>query len=117
MTRGWGRQRPRPFKLAFRNRGCRGFQNRRSDAEGETLSHNRGARKVHSENLYQLVTYVMNVPSLNMAWAADGVLVYPRVTEKLREEYSILGRKFSVFTVDLAAPWQSIDREIRELFR
>jgi len=52
-----------------------------------------------------------------MAWAADGVLVYPRVTEKLREEYSILGRKFSVFTVDLAAPWQSIDREIRELFR
>jgi hypothetical protein len=59
----------------------------------------------------------MNVPSLNMAWAADGVLVYPRVTEKLREEYSILGRKFSVFTVDLAAPWQSIDREIRELFR
>jgi 5-methylcytosine-specific restriction enzyme subunit McrC len=82
----------------------------------ETLSQNRGARKVHSENLYQLIAYVMNAEPKHGV-AADGVLVYPRVTEKLREEYHILGRKFSVFTVDLAAPWQSIDREIRELFQ
>ncbi|WP_439395173.1 5-methylcytosine restriction system specificity protein McrC [Bradyrhizobium sp. PMVTL-01] len=82
----------------------------------ETLSRNFGARKLHSENLYQLMAYVMNAKPKHGV-APDGVLVYPRVTEKLREEYNILGRKFSVFTVDLAAPWQSIDRDIRELFR
>jgi hypothetical protein len=46
----------------------------------------------------------------------DGMLIFPRVTKTVREEYNIFGRKFSICTVDLSAPWQSIDQEIRELF-
>jgi 5-methylcytosine-specific restriction enzyme subunit McrC len=82
----------------------------------DTFSRNFGAPKLHSENLYQLVTYVLNAKPKNGVHP-DGVLVYPKVTETLREEYNILGRKFSICTVDLAAPWKIIDRELRELFQ
>jgi len=81
-----------------------------------TLSRNFGAPKFHSDNLYQLVAYVMNAQPKNGV-LPDGVLVYPRVTETLREEYNVLGRKFSICTIDLGAPWKSTDAEMRSLFR
>jgi hypothetical protein len=40
---------------------------------------------------------------------------YPKVDRELREHYEILGRKVSLCTINLRAPWQSIDQEIREL--
>jgi hypothetical protein len=43
------------------------------------------------------------------------MLIYPRVDRLLREQYEILGRKISVCTVSLDAPWWAIDREINEL--
>jgi 5-methylcytosine-specific restriction enzyme subunit McrC len=48
---------------------------------------------------------------------AEGMLVYPKVDRELREHYEILGRKVSLCTIDLAAPWQSIAQEIRELMK
>jgi len=81
-----------------------------------TLSRNFGAPKFHSDNLYQLVAYVMNAQPKSGV-LPDGVLVYPRVTETLREEYNVLGRKFSICTIDLGAPWKSTDAEMRSLFR
>jgi 5-methylcytosine-specific restriction enzyme subunit McrC len=46
---------------------------------------------------------------------ASGMLIYPKVDRELREHYEILGRKVSVCTINLNAPWQSIDQEIRTL--
>jgi 5-methylcytosine-specific restriction enzyme subunit McrC len=70
--------------------------------------------KVHSANLYQMTSYLMNADALGGV-EAEGMLIYPRVDRDLRERYKILGRKISVCTVNLDAPWWAIDQEIRTL--
>jgi hypothetical protein len=81
----------------------------------DTFSRHFGVAKFDSGNLYQLLAYLMNAPPKS-GLLPDGMLIFPRVTKTVREEYNIFGRKFSICTVDLSAPWQSIDQEIRELF-
>ncbi|MCA1474304.1 hypothetical protein [Bradyrhizobium sp. NBAIM08] len=82
----------------------------------ETLSRNFGVPKLHSDNLYQMLAYVMNAQQRSGV-QPEGVIIYPKVGEGLREEYHILGRKISICTLDLSAPWRTVDREMRELFR
>jgi 5-methylcytosine-specific restriction enzyme subunit McrC len=81
----------------------------------DTFSRHFGVAKFDSGNLYQLLAYLMNAPP-KYGLLPDGMLIFPRVTKTVREEYNIFGRKFSICTVDLSAPWQSVDQEIRELF-
>jgi 5-methylcytosine-specific restriction enzyme subunit McrC len=80
----------------------------------DTLSSFFDAEKVHSGNLYQMSSYLMNAKAIGGVQAA-GMLIYPKVDRELREHYEILGRKVSLCTVDLQAPWQSIAHEIRLL--
>ena len=80
----------------------------------DTLSSFFDAEKVHSGNLYQMSSYLMNAKAIGGVQAA-GMLIYPKVDRELREHYEILGRKVSLCTVDLQAPWQSIAQEIRSL--
>jgi 5-methylcytosine-specific restriction enzyme subunit McrC len=79
-----------------------------------TLSSFFDAEKVHSGNLYQMSSYLMNAKAIGDT-QASGMLIYPKVDRELREHYEILGRKVSVCTINLNAPWQSIDQEIRVL--
>jgi 5-methylcytosine-specific restriction enzyme subunit McrC len=62
------------------------------------------AKKVHSANLYQMTRYLMNAPAVS-GIETEGMSIYPKVDRVLRERYTILGRKISVCTVDLDAPW------------
>lgn len=80
----------------------------------ETLGKFFDAEKVHSANLYQMTSYLMNASAAGGV-EAEGMLIYPKVDRVLRERYEILGRKISVCTVDLEAPWWAIDKEIRTL--
>ena len=80
----------------------------------QALSSHFDTDKVRSENLYQLMTYLMNADRREGA-SADGMLIYPKVDRELRDVYNLIGRKVSVCTVDLGAAWQSIDQEIRAL--
>ncbi|WP_409411315.1 5-methylcytosine restriction system specificity protein McrC [Bradyrhizobium sp. AUGA SZCCT0182] len=79
-----------------------------------TLSSYFDIDKLHSGNLYQMGSYLMNAKTIG-GIQADGMLIYPKVDRDLREKYEILGRNISVFTVDLNAPWQSIAQELRAL--
>jgi len=81
---------------------------------GQTLSSFFDVEKFHSGNLYQMSSYLMNAKAIGNI-QAEGMLVYPKVDRELREHYEILGRKVSLCTINLRAPWQSIDQEIREL--
>jgi 5-methylcytosine-specific restriction enzyme subunit McrC len=81
-----------------------------------TLSSFFDAEKVHSGNLYQMSSYLMNAKAIGDT-QAEGMLVYPKVDRELREHYEILGRKVAVCTINLDAPWQSIDQEIRALMK
>jgi 5-methylcytosine-specific restriction enzyme subunit McrC len=81
----------------------------------EALSGHFDVEKVRSNNLYQLLSYIMNAHAREGS-NADGMLIYPQVDRALREHYEILGRRVSICTVDLSKPWQAIDRELRDLF-
>ena len=81
----------------------------------EALSSHFETRKLHSGNLYQLLSYIANADPKNGV-LPDGMLIYPKVDFPLRETYEILGRKIFICTIDLHAPWQKIDQEIRGFF-
>ncbi|MHC2390816.1 5-methylcytosine-specific restriction endonuclease McrBC regulatory subunit McrC [Bradyrhizobium liaoningense] len=80
----------------------------------QTLGNFFEAEKIHSANLYQMTSYLMNATPAG-GIEAKGMLIYPKVDRVLRQQYEILGRKISVCTVDLDAPWWAIDQEIRAL--
>lgn len=80
----------------------------------QTLGKFFDTEKVHSSNLYQMTSYLMNAPAVS-GIEAEGMLIYPKVDRVMRERYDILGRKISVCTVNLDAPWWAIDEEIRAL--
>ncbi|MEY9234051.1 5-methylcytosine-specific restriction enzyme subunit McrC [Bradyrhizobium japonicum] len=79
-----------------------------------SMSYHFGSEKFHSENLYQLCSYLMNARTVGDV-QASGMLIYPRVDRDIRARYEILGRTISICTVNLNASWQAIDAEIRDI--
>ena len=79
----------------------------------ETLSEYFGSKKIHSENLYQLLSYLMNVAPENEK--IEGILLYPTVDQDLRISYSILGMPVRIQTLNLSQPWEKIRNELIQL--
>ena len=74
----------------------------------EALSHHHG-KKVNSNNLYQLFSYVRNIESRGAEYRqCSGMLLYPTVDYELRLQYEIQGHSITINTVDLARGWQDI---------
>ena len=70
----------------------------------------------HSTNLYQLFAYLNNLEARGGADAsADGMLLYPAVSQSVRLKYEIQGHAVSICTVDLAADWWKLRAELFEL--
>jgi hypothetical protein len=76
-----------------------------------TLSHYYDATKVHSGNLYQLMSYLTNAKRRD-GEDLSGMLIYPRVDRTLRERYTIQGYPVAVCTVDLNQDWQDVRDEL-----
>lgn len=79
----------------------------------QTLSSYYGAEKIHSANLFQLVSYLQNVRSEGER--IEGLLLYPMIDKPLRVQYSILDLPVRIQTVDLAQSWRQIHAELFEL--
>jgi 5-methylcytosine-specific restriction enzyme subunit McrC len=79
----------------------------------DTLSEYYGSESLHSANLYQLLSYLVNVQDADQR--VEGILLYPTVNRALNLKYSILGIPVRVQTLDLARPWQEIHNEIMNL--
>jgi 5-methylcytosine-specific restriction enzyme subunit McrC len=79
----------------------------------ETLSEYYGSRKIHSENLYQLLAYLLNAANENES--IEGILLYPTVDQDLRISYSILGMPVRIHTLNLSQPWERIHDELIQL--
>jgi 5-methylcytosine-specific restriction enzyme subunit McrC len=74
-------------------------------------------RRVHSQHLYQLVTYLQHERLRHPPeHRLSGILIYPAVEQSLRLTYRLLDIPVLVATVNLARDWHSIDRELRQLF-
>ena len=70
-----------------------------------------GSPKVHSGNLYQLVTYLQHTAMTFPGRSIDGGLIYAAVGEPVSLRYRLMGYPVRVEAVDLTQPW----RDIRQL--
>jgi 5-methylcytosine-specific restriction enzyme subunit McrC len=76
-------------------------------------SHHGAGDRLRTEHLYQLYAYVRNAEALGGKWAAcEGILLYPAVGEHFRFEYDMSGHRMRIISVDLAADWRAIEREL-----
>jgi len=72
--------------------------------------------KLHSQNLYQLLTYLQNRESGAGPGAAhEGVLLYPTIHEDIRVDVQLNGFWVRARSVDLANPWQEVREELLEV--
>lgn len=73
------------------------------------------AEKLNSANLYQLYAYLRNIEAKEghrLNPACEGMLLYPAVDYSLNEKYSFDSHLLQVKTVNLAASWQEIEKEL-----
>lgn len=73
-------------------------------------------QKIHSENLYQIFSYLKNLevrPSPDDE--AEGMLLYPATGRPLRLSYRISGHTVRICTIDLSADWKQVEAELLEL--
>ncbi len=83
----------------------------------ETLSNHHGVEKIHSGNLYQVVSYLANAKAHNPRKSIRGMLLYPTVEHDLDLKYEILGMSVSIRTLNLDAPWQFIRSSLLDILR
>lgn len=67
-----------------------------------------GTPKVHSNNLYQLLTYLHHMAILHPDRAIDGGLIYAAVGEPVSLTYRLMGYPIRIEAVDLTRPWKDI---------
>ena len=82
----------------------------------EALRNRFGADRVISGHLYQVFAYLKNLEKrTGPDAAAEAMLLYPVVNQRLRLDYMLGGHRVRVCTVDLAANWRSVSQELMEL--
>jgi 5-methylcytosine-specific restriction enzyme subunit McrC len=72
-------------------------------------------KRVRSQHLYQLITYLQHERVRHEDKGLSGMLVYPDVGRSLRLRYRLLGIPILVATVDLAKEWRDIETELHKL--
>jgi len=81
----------------------------------ETLSEFRETKKLHTEHLYQLFSYLSNRDPEK--GPSEGILLYPTVDTSLQVKFSILDFPITVRTLNLAQPWQDIHSDLANLIQ
>jgi 5-methylcytosine-specific restriction enzyme subunit McrC len=69
-----------------------------------------------SSHLYQIYAYLKSQEHLSEAHrAAIGILLYPAVGQRVSERVRLQQHVIRIESVDLAAPWQEIERQLMEV--
>lgn len=86
---------------------------------GTTLQAQYGARTIHSNNLYQIFTYVKNkeIQMRNVHHNVSGMLLYARTDEENQPDntYQMSGNRISVKTLDLNCDFSEIAAQLNEI--
>jgi 5-methylcytosine-specific restriction enzyme subunit McrC len=82
-----------------------------------SLTENQWGKAVFdSSHLYQLYAYLKSQEHVSEAHrTAVGILLYPAVGNKFSEKVRLQDQVIRLESVDLAAPWQEIERQLLEL--
>ncbi len=81
----------------------------------ETMSSYYDTEKIHSNNLYQLFSYLLNQEVDEVTEKATGILLYPTINKEYNLEYTYQEHKVMIKTVDLAANWTSISARLKDI--
>jgi hypothetical protein len=94
--------------VAMRGVPVPGVGDRRHDSlqYEDAVQKRHGSQKVPSEHLYQIVSYLRNVPACGRT--VEGILLYPAVKSSFDLRYTILDFPIRVVSIDMAQPWPSI---------
>jgi len=69
-------------------------------------------------HLYQLYAYLKSQEQLSEAHqSARGILLYPAVQSALSEKIELQDHVIRIESIDLAEPWQAIERHLIELIK
>jgi 5-methylcytosine-specific restriction enzyme subunit McrC len=69
-----------------------------------------------STHLYQMYAYLKSQEHVSEAHrSASGVLLYPAVHHRLSEKFSLQNHVLRIESLDLAASWQEIERQLMEI--
>jgi 5-methylcytosine-specific restriction enzyme subunit McrC len=75
-----------------------------------------GKPEFDSAHLYQLYAYLKSQEHLSQAHSqAAGILLYPALQARLSERIELQDHVMRIESVDLAAPWQDIERQLLDL--
>lgn len=80
---------------------------------GEAFSNRFDRRRLHSDNLYQLLAYLRNREATARPGPMhQGVLLYPVVTEPIAADVQLEGFRIHVRGIDLSQDWRRIRRDM-----
>lgn len=69
-------------------------------------------KRLIAEHLYQVFAYVQNREARVPGTPHEGLLLYPVVEEPFAHEYTLMGHRFGVRSVDLRKPWQALQADV-----
>ena len=75
-------------------------------------------KKFHSNNLYQLYSYLRNIETKlthKKNIESEGILLYPALGYQLNENFILGTHKLSVKTIDLSKSWREIEKQLYEI--
>ena len=82
----------------------------------EALGGRRGAGKLRSTNLYQLLAYLRNRQATEPSGARhEGILLYPEVDMPLAADVRLEGFRIQARTIDLGQEWRGIHRAMLQV--
>jgi 5-methylcytosine-specific restriction enzyme subunit McrC len=69
-----------------------------------------------SSHLYQLYAYLRSQEQVSAGYrSAEGILLYPAVQTRLSERVELQGHLIRIESVDLAAEWEEVERQLVEV--
>jgi 5-methylcytosine-specific restriction enzyme subunit McrC len=80
-----------------------------------TMAEYLGGEKIHSGNLYQLMSYLSNSVR-HEGELLSGMLIYPQVDRAVEEVYRIQDFDVSICTINLDQPWHAVRSDLVRLF-
>jgi 5-methylcytosine-specific restriction enzyme subunit McrC len=85
---------------------------------GRLVENQWGKPVYDSSHLYQLYAYLRSQEHLSTAYRhAVGILLYPAIHARLSEKIELQEHVMHIESVDLAAPWEEVERQLLEIVR
>ena len=82
----------------------------------KTLQSFHDKKSIHSANIYQMLAYLNNIKARGgIDRDAEGLLLYPVISQSVDESYKLNGHVIHIKTIDLSDSWQNIKDQLIQI--